>query len=327
MPVEVARESWAALTDDWLALYHHVQPPAGPFVTPLFQASWWDVFDGAPDPHLLSVRDGAALIGVAPLARSGSVMAFLGDHNVSDYMDLLAALGREAEVVEAVLDHFDTDGVQQADLRGLAESSATLRCIPDAARRRGWTVQAETEAVCPTLPLAADWDSYVASLRGRYRREVRRKLRNLVDGGARVGLDVADEADGIMAGLPTLLTFMSESREDKAAFLTEQMAAFFHTLVSRLAPAGMLRLFFLKLDGVRVAAVLCFVHNDHLLMYNSGYDPQYRNLAVGLASKVLCLRDAIARGMTAVNFLRGEEDYKFQLGGRPVPVTRLRLSR
>ena len=327
MPVEVQREPWDALAEDWLALYRRVQPPAGPFVTPFFQSSWWDVFDGAPEPHLLSVRDGTKLIGVAPLAWDGGAMAFLGDHNVSDYMDLLAAPGREAEVVEAVLDRFDTDAVPQADLRGLTESSATLRCLPAAARLRGWSVHAETEAVCPTITLAADWDRYVAGLRGRYRREVRRKLRNLVDGGARVGLDVVEGADGIMAGLPTLLTFMSESRDDKAAFLTEQMAAFFHTLVSRLAPTGMLRLFFLQLDGARVAAVLCFVHNEQLLMYNSGYDPQYRDLAVGLASKVLCLRDAIARGMTAVNFLRGEEDYKYQLGGRPVPVTRLRLSR
>ena len=92
MPVEVARESWAALTDDWLALYHHVQPPAGPFVTPLFQASWWDVFDGAPDPHLLSVRDGAALIGVALSCQKPTSASFVKFLTIYRCVSILTAL-------------------------------------------------------------------------------------------------------------------------------------------------------------------------------------------------------------------------------------------
>ena len=48
---------------------------------------------------------------------------------------------------------------------------------------------------------------------------------------------------------------------------------------------------------------------------------------MGLASKVFVVRDAIERGLARVDFLRGEEPYKFQLGAKPAPVTRLELRR
>ena len=58
-----------------------------------------------------------------------------------------------------------------------------------------------------------------------------------------------------------------------------------------------------------------------------GYDPEYRALSVGIASKVFCVREAIDDGRRAVNFLRGNEEDKFQMGAEADPVTRLILSR
>ena len=120
---------------------------------------------------------------------------------------------------------------------------------------------------------------------------------------------------------------MAGSRADKAGFLTPRMADFFRRLAAAMAPAGLLRLYFFHVDGKRVAAVLCFLADGELQMYNSGYDPDFRELSVGLASKVFVVRDAIERGLARVNFLRGEEPYKFQLGAKPTPVTRLVLQR
>lgn len=73
--------------------------------------------------------------------------------------------------------------------------------------------------------------------------------------------------------------------------------------------------------------VLCFVARNQLLLYNSGYAPKFRELSAGLASKALCIRDAVERGMSSVNFLRGDEAYKYELGGRDAVVRTLRLRR
>jgi CelD/BcsL family acetyltransferase involved in cellulose biosynthesis len=62
-------------------------------------------------------------------------------------------------------------------------------------------------------------------------------------------------------------------------------------------------------------------------MYNSGYDPAYAHYAVGLMSKTLLVRDAIEAGRSCVDFLRGDESYKYDLGGKDKQVYRVVLTR
>ena len=57
-------------------------------------------------------------------------------------------------------------------------------------------------------------------------------------------------------------------------------------------------------------------------IYNSGYDPQYAYLSVGLLSKAACLRHAIEDGRKRLDFLRGNEPYKYDLGGKDLQVYR-----
>jgi len=78
----------------------------------------------------------------------------------------------------------------------------------------------------------------------------------------------------------------------------------------------------LELEGKRVAALFCFEDDEELLLYNSGYDPQYAHLSVGLLSKATCLRGAIEAGKQRFDFLRGCEPYKYDLGGKDLPVYR-----
>lgn len=332
MTVTTATADWDALGPEWLALQARACPPAGAFATPQFQAAWWNAFahagkgsDFAVD--LRAVRDGDELVGVLPLMRRDGCVRLIGDSGVCDYMDLVAAPGREGEVVAALLDYLQAGAAREVELPGLPDGSCSLTLLPEAAAARGWTVEAEPEAVCPVIQLAPDWDGYLDGIKTRHRREVRRKMRNLLDGGAQVALEAVDEPGAIAEALPRFLELMAGSRGDKAEFLTERMSAFFHAIAGRMGPANLLRLYFFQVDGKRVAAVLCFLADGELQMYNSGYDPEYRELSVGLASNVFVVRDAIERGLQRVNFLRGEEPYKFQLGARPTSVTRLRLRR
>lgn len=324
-----APQSWAALHDDWAALARRVAAPAGVFVEPDFPQAWAHVFGGgeALEPH--AVRDATgALVGVLPLAFRDGTASFIGHPDVCDYMDLLAAPEAAAPVVELLFPLLEERGCHAADLRGLAEGSPTLALLPAAARRHGWDLQSEREAVCPIVPLPARWDQYLDGLKGKNRHEIRRKLRNLADGGARVALESVSEPEALNAALPTLLAMMRDSRRDKAEFLDDRREAFFRELVRRGGLRGVARLYFLTIDdGKRVAAMLTFETADEVMAYNSGYDPAYRELAVGLASKVHLIRNSIERGVRRLNFLRGGEEYKLQLGGVPSPVTRLLLTR
>ena len=53
---------------------------------------------------------------------------------------------------------------------------------------------------------------------------------------------------------------------------------------------------------------LCFDAGTHLYMYNSGYDPAYSGLSVGIVSKALVMQWAIENGKTG--FITHDEAVK-----------------
>ncbi len=328
MKLVVAPESWTGLRDDWAALVQQLDPPAGIFADPDFPAAWAHVFAEDEQLEPYAVRDATGtLVGVLPVRFRDGVATFIGDPEICDYMDIVAASEAGNAVADALVTLFEERDCRAADLCGLAEGSPTLDALPAVARRRGWTVRSTQEAVCPVVTLPARWEDYLDGLKGKNRHEVRRKLRHLADGGARVALEAESEPQSMDAALESLFTMMRDSRRDKAEFLDGRRAAFFRELVRRFGPRGIVRFYFLTVDGRRVTALLTFETTDEVMAYNSGYDPAYRDLAVGLASKIYLIRHLIERGARRFNFLRGSEEYKMQLGGVPSPVTRFRLER
>jgi CelD/BcsL family acetyltransferase involved in cellulose biosynthesis len=109
---------------------------------------------------------------------------------------------------------------------------------------------------------------------------------------------------------------MVESRTDKASFMSEQMARFFHRMVPELAREGLVRLYELELEGRSIASILCFDQGGQFYLYNSGYEPEYAAMSAGLVSKALCVRDAVECGRHCVDTLRGAEPYKYDLGAK-----------
>ena len=102
--------------------------------------------------------------------------------------------------------------------------------------------------------------------------------------------------------------------------MNAQRESFFKSLAKAMAQAQLLRLGILELDALPIAVVMCFDYNDTVYLYNSGYDPTYGSLSVGLISKILSIKDSIGRGRRKFDFLKGAEDYKYRLGGKEIPL-------
>ena len=122
------------------------------------------------------------------------------------------------------------------------------------------------------------------------------------------------------------LDLFRKSRDDKADFLTPDMELFFKSIVNALVEEKLLSINFMELDGVPVAATLCFDYRNCIYLYNSGYSPEYRWLSAGLISKALCIKDGISRGKERFDFLKGDEAYKYHLGGQELPLYQCTVS-
>jgi CelD/BcsL family acetyltransferase involved in cellulose biosynthesis len=109
--------------------------------------------------------------------------------------------------------------------------------------------------------------------------------------------------------------------------MTPRMEDFFREMAVALATQGHARLYEVTADGRSVAALLAFVSGDELLLYNSGYDPEYAHASVGLVSKAMAMQRSVEDGLTVFDFLRGAEPYKYDLGGQDRIVRQLWVRR
>ena len=294
------------------------------FVLPAWLKAWWESFGGESKPHLCSVWCGNDLLGIAALMLEGKKASFMGSLDVCDYFDFVVTPGKESEFLLLLVEHLKQQGISHLDLGPVRSDSAVITELIPIAKGLGYEFYCGQEDVSFELELPATWEEFLSALTGKERHEIRRKLRRL-DNAASTQLRVVEDIREVRSEIDTFLRLFTSSRSEKAAFLTAKRAVFFHSLAEAMASLKILKLFFLDLDGKPAAAALCFDYHSTVYLYNSGYDPQLRPLSVGLLDKVLSIRESIQRGRKKYDFLKGAEEYKYRLGGKPIPLYRCQV--
>ena len=297
------------------------------YITPTWQELWWSAFQDGRSLAGFYLTDAAGqLTALASLSRCGDNFSFVGNSDTFDYNDFIIARGTEPAFFPALLDEIDSGGGRQLDLYSVGEDSPTLAMLPDLARERGYAVDIAEEDVAPRIDLPPTWDDYLAGLSKKDRHELRRKLRRL-EGHENWRWFCVSEPGEAADRTDTFLDLMRNSDPAKAEFLTADREDFFRKLIGATAEQGVLRLFFMEMDDKPVAASLCLDYDSVRMLYNSGHDTEYRYYSVGLLLHALCLRDALERGYRYFDFLRGNEPYKYRLGGRDHHLYRITLQR
>ncbi len=318
MGYTVTEETFTSLNSYWTDSRHNLNW-GSIFVFPGWSQVWWQVFGTEAELYLRAVRQGDKIIGIAPLLVKEKTASIIGSDDICDYLDFVIAPGMETDFFSVLLDDLRQNSINHLDLRPLRPDSTVLTDLVEIARERKYDIHCQSEDVSLELELPPTWDEYLALLAVKQRHEVKRKLRRLWEAG-NVDYHIVEDSAAVHAAMDTFLKLFSESREDKATFMTARMESFFRSLADTMTEAGLLRLGILELDTLPMAMVMCFDYNDCVYLYNSGYNPHYSALSVGLLSKVLCIKDSIQRGRKKFDFLKGGEPYKYHLGGREVPL-------
>ena len=290
-----------------------------------------------------SLRHGSPteLTPVAPTAKA----VYFGASYHADYATLLADpldLPEAAEaIVEALCAHATPDPDHPApwdvvDLRRLRAGDPAAEALAAAFGRHeieeGWTLNLEREDVCPvaTLPsAAAPVDAFLATLDKADRHEIRRKVRRAKAAGP---VELSESTDPL-ADLGTFIDLHQARWQGDGLFPPtrggEQSRVFIRRLFELLdgSPLGSVHLTFLNVGGRRVGSAIHFETADSLLYYNAGLDPEARRLSPGVVIVERLARRALERGLRRLDFLRGNEPYKYEWGARDEPVQRLLVRR
>jgi CelD/BcsL family acetyltransferase involved in cellulose biosynthesis len=296
---------------------------SSPFILPAWMQVWWNSFGNDNEIFIRTVYKDDEIIGIAPLMRKGDTASFIGSVDVCDYQDFIIVPGKETEFFKILLEDVKKNGIKLLDLKHIRPDSI-VNNLALIAQEKQFVVTSTREDVSFEMDLPNTFDAYLASLNTKQRHEVNRKLRRLTEEG-NIEYRFVNQGPELSNTLNEFFRMFVESREDKAAFLTEDMKLYFRNIVDAMSRKGLLRLGILELDKKPVAEILCFEYRDCLYLYNSGYDPQYIGLSVGVLSKVLAIKDCIEKGIKKFDFLKGAELYKAHIGGKEVTLFHCRV--
>ena len=317
MKTDVHDSLEAVGADAWDAL-HAGSRLRSPFHAWTWQREWVAVFGEGKRLEVRGVVDGAGhLVALLPLVETGPERWLLvGGADVSDYLDLIARRDREDEAWAALLGSRAT-GRAVWELHAVPAASTTVTAMPALATAAGLEVSVTVEERCPILALPDSWDALLASLSGKHRHEIGRKLRRFEREAPQGRVAWESTPAGIERRLEDFLTLHRRSREGKAKFMDARMERFFRRAIPALAARGGARLAFLDLPDGPIASFVTLEWDGTVGLYNSGFHPDRAALSPGLVLLAHVIRDAIERGRRRFDFLRGEERYKYEFG--PVP--------
>ncbi len=315
--------SWTDRMEDvspqeWdFVLSRSVRP--SPFLSRHFLAPWAKAFAAGHRKRIYRwIRNGepGGLLFLC-LCDSGRGWELLGGEQVSDSLDALVISGREAEFWSEFLAS-SRDLLSHAPLLlpSLVEGSPTIACLPRLCSDLGYSFRMEEMDRSPYVPLPASFEEYLSLLGKKERHELRRKIRRASVAVPGLSFRLTRTRKEFERDFPSFVGLHRQSNTGKAEFMSDRMAGFFREMAEGFLSAGLLRLGFLSREGTDVATALQIAWDGALLLYNSGFDPNYREASPGLVLLARCIEDAIRNGFREYDFLRGGERYKYDLGGR-----------
>lgn len=319
-------QAFAALEEEWEDL-HRASPQATPFQSWAWLYSWWEFYGEGYELRLVTVRDRSLLVGLVPLMleRRGGFgrLLFVGT-GLTDYHDLLAREGREAQVSEAGRRALEQmDGWHVADLQQLRPEAVAWRVFKcwNHPRARVWQ---DNYPVIDVKP----WDELIMSLSRNLRSTVRRTLRRAEADGVRSNLVDVDDAEQAAHRWVALHREAWRGRGIAPEHLTRRFESHLRIAVRRMTARGLGGISEFRQGGeVIVSHFLIFGRDfvgEHLIGARQDSLRRYQ-----LSS--LCIRDAVevARGRNSgrLDLLRGEELYKLRWNPTIIPNYRAILSR
>ena len=127
--------------------------------------------------------------------------------------------------------------------------------------------------------------------------------------------------------LKTFFRLHKKSSADKSLFMNEKNILFFSELAEAFIKEKWLELPILTMNNTVLAAIYVFLYRNTVYLYNSGYDPAYSRWSPGIVLLSLYIKKSIERGIDKIDFLRGNEPYKYGFGTKDYPLYRMQIGK
>ena len=301
-----------------------------PFMTHDWFRLWWKHFGAGRRLSILTARRDGRLVLAMPLMESrgrwllAPFVTLRSLTNAHSYRyNVLLARGEE-ESVRAGWNYLRRERSRPWHVleferfeTGFPADTELMR----AAREGGHPTGVWRGGSSPHLSLEGDWESYFASRKPKFRSNLRNRLKRLGTLGA-VEYELVRERR--LCGPALADAFAIEQSgwkgEEGSAIASDPVLRSFYTEWTELAAdRGMLRLWFLRLGGRRVAFEYDLEYKRDLYCLKIGYDPEFHPYSAGQVLKAGVLERVFGTGLRGYYFLGVMDEAKgdWTSDGRP----------
>ncbi|HUI65614.1 MAG TPA: GNAT family N-acetyltransferase [Bacteroidota bacterium] len=298
---------------------------------------WWEGFARrGMKLLLLSVWDGEELVGVAPLMvcrtwfgvipvralelvsmwkYAGSAASVLGSADI-------VARGDEEAVAREIVAYLSS-GSRRWDLvrfHPLKENSALLAALEESSRREGRAFRLRHVFDNAVLHVDQGLVLFRQNLSPKFRARLRQSEAKLRRRG-NLGYSEVSSPDGIQAAWDAVMEVERRSWKWTKGITINSAAYrdFYRILAARLSEAGWLRLGFLHFQGRPVAYSLMAKTGSSAVFLKTGYDESLADCSPGSISMLIAFERLAAEGVSRINMLSGDWEYKSKWHAVPEP--------
>lgn len=326
-------------------------PGATALASAYWQKAWWGCFQQGLEPYVIVARDSTGdIAGILPLYRryqltSGYTLRGMGDLAVcTDYRSIVSGMGLEERCVIAEqfgrelckLSGHDSLGWDQIVLEGVALSDAPMIHLFDTMQGAGATLHAHTRSHLWRLHTNWTWESHLAGL-GRNQRRNHQRLYRVIEQKDEISFQMP-ESSGEVTGLMDTVIRLHQSRwiseNQPGTFGDQRVVSFARQVAQDAFERGQLHLKLLLHNGQPMAGEMGLKGADGVVyMWTMGREvnalPSSSTWATSLSWGALLtlhtVRHACESGIVAIDYLRGDEEYKKRLHAAPTPCVQYQL--
>lgn len=290
-------------------------------------AAWWRNLSGQHTLEVLLMREGEAVVGIAPLMRKDDCLYFMASKEVTDYCDFIFPQEKYQYYLGKMLNFVQThySGIIRWKLINLPAEAAALKYLPVLAAENRYSCSSFACETTSSMSLPPTYKEYLASLSRKYRHELRRKIKRM-DSLTGIRISKITQINDLRFAMDDFISLHKASHPEKAEFWENPgMADFFKHLTRLFSQNGWVELCLLYKTHTLLAGLLSFMNQDRIYFYNAAYAPEYAAYSPGIYLFHHKIQQAIAQKTKIADFLRGEEKYKFDFGAKKNTIHDLEL--
>ncbi len=334
------RSRLEGIWEEWQSI-----PGATALASAYWQKAWWGCFQQGLEPYVIVARDAKGqLAGLLPLYRryqltSGYTLRGMGDFAVcTDYRSVVsgADLTDRCKIAERFgnelckLSGHDSLGWDQIVLEGVSFDDAPMAKLLDTMQVAGATVHAHTRNHLWRLDTTRTWEAHLAEL-GRNQRRNHQRYYRVIEQTPAITFKTPESAKDVYSMMETVIRLHQNrwiAERQPGTFGDERVVSFAHQVAQAAFEMGHLHLKLLLHDGEPMAGEMGLKGADSVIyMWTMGRETngQSTSLSWGTLLTLHTVRHAHELGIIAIDYLRGDEEYKQRLHATPTPCVQYQV--